>query len=128
MKPEYSVANDFVFREGEIGNAMFFLVTGMVEVLGEHEGKIVRYSVLQQVGTTDSLTCTETNELEKGAFFGEIAVLMPVRRTASVRALTPCSFFSLTIDAFETIRSYYPTIARSIMRMISSTIDKVSHL
>ena len=49
MRPEYASANDFVFREGEIGKAMYFLVRGMVEVLGGFGENMERYTILEQV-------------------------------------------------------------------------------
>jgi hypothetical protein len=50
---------------------------------------------------------------------------MAVKRTASVRAISQCSFFVLTSDSFEMIKVYYPSIARSITLMINNTITKV---
>jgi len=109
LRPEYAVADDFVFREGELGKNMYFLVTGSVEILANKGGSSVRCA-----------TITEGN------FFGEMAVLLPVRRTASVRALVNCSFFVLSKHAFESIRIYYPTVALSIMKMINSTIETMA--
>jgi len=106
LRPEYAIAEDFVFREGELGKNMYFLVTGSIEILTSRGGKMIRCATIAE-----------------GNFFGEMAVLLPVRRTASVRALTACSFFVLTKSAFESIRIYYPTVALSIMKMINSTIE-----
>jgi hypothetical protein len=49
MRPEYASANDYVFREGEIGKAMYFLYRGMVEVLGGFGKDMERYTLLEQV-------------------------------------------------------------------------------
>ena len=58
------------------------------------------------------------NCLTQGEFFGETAVSMPVKRTASVRAVTQCTLFVLTIDGMGTIRTYFPSVARSILQKI----------
>lgn len=57
--------------------------------------------------------------LSQGEFFGETAMMMPVKRSASVRAMTQCTLFVLTLNGMGTLRSYYPAVARSIMQKIT---------
>jgi CRP-like cAMP-binding protein len=66
---------------------MYFLVHGMVEVLGGVGKHMVRYTIL-----------------EKGSFFGEVACLTAVKRTASIRAITQCNCFVLTSDSFDMMK------------------------
>ncbi|KAI9352147.1 hypothetical protein BDR26DRAFT_850426 [Obelidium mucronatum] len=68
MYPVIFKAGDYIIRKHEIGNEMYFLSKGVVEVVSG-DGKTV-YS-----------------QINKGSFFGELGVLFNVPRTASVRAL-----------------------------------------
>jgi len=62
---------DWIVREGDEGHAFFILVEGEV-------------AVIKRAGTETEVTiCT----LKQGEFFGEICILSPTRRAASVRAL-----------------------------------------
>src|SRR6516162_999353 len=69
-------AGDVVFREGEPGNAMYFIGSGQVEVRSE--------KTRQRVAS-----------LGAGSFFGEIALLLGGPRSATVRALTDTELFIL---------------------------------
>jgi CPA1 family monovalent cation:H+ antiporter len=70
--------SEIIIREGDEGDSLFIVGRGVVEVLHrdeEHE------EILKKLGAGD--------------FFGEIALLSPRPRTASVRAVTPCTLLEL---------------------------------
>jgi len=83
-----------VVKEGEEGDSLFIVGRGVVEVLHkdeEHE------ELLKKLGA--------------GEFFGEIALLHPQPRTATVRAATPCTLLELrrkdimpVIEQFSVLR------------------------
>jgi CRP-like cAMP-binding protein len=54
----------------------------------------------------------------KGDFFGEIALLEPVRRTATVTAKTPLRFFLVSDAAFRSVLATDPEIERKILRAL----------
>ena len=87
MRPEYCVPMDLVFREGDVGKEMYFLVKGLLQVVvnvgTEHEEK---YGMIQE-----------------GDYFGEKAIFELVRRTASIRALDFSTTFVLTRESLEII-------------------------
>lgn len=69
-----------VVRQGEIGDAFYVVGSGQVEVV--EDGVPVR-------------------TLGPGAHFGELALLLDVPRTATVRALTPARLFGLSREGFD---------------------------
>ena len=71
---------------------MYFIARGSVEVL-----------------TDDN---TVLNVLEEGSYFGEICLLTDDRRTATVRALTPCDLCTLKKKDFEEIIIEFPEVKK----------------
>jgi CRP/FNR family transcriptional regulator, cyclic AMP receptor protein len=57
--------------------------------------------------------------LGEGDFFGEIALLEPVTRTATVTAITPLRFFVVTDQAFDAVLETDPSIERRVMRTLA---------
>jgi diguanylate cyclase (GGDEF)-like protein len=83
-----------VIRQGQVGNEVFLLEEGAVEILRE-----------------DKSGSHFVAKLEAPAFFGERALLDPERiRTASVRALTDLQMIVIRIDSFLTLLRRYPTM------------------
>ncbi len=66
-------AGEFVIRQGETSETLYFLIEGAVEVLKDD----VRVASAAQPGQV----------------FGEMAVLLGVPHTASVRTVKPCAFY-----------------------------------
>ena len=70
------VAGESIFIQGEPGLGMYVIVRGAVSIQSEPSGR-------------------ELVELVDGDFFGEIALLNEVIRTATARAKTDCTLLSL---------------------------------
>ena len=70
------VAGESIFIQGEPGLGMYIIVRGAVSIQSEPSGR-------------------ELVELTDGDFFGEIALLNEVIRTATARAKTDCTLLSL---------------------------------
>ena len=101
LKPEVYPPSHYVIREGEIGNEMYFVKSGQLEAFSEETGQV--YSVMKD-----------------GAFFGEIALLNEVRRTASVKTMTYCELFVLEREDFEQEMEDYPDFARHVQSVAES--------
>jgi len=86
---------DVLIRAGEIGDRMFFILSGVVTV---------------EIGGGRKAT------LEDGGFFGEIALLHRARRTATVTARTRCELLALDVDDFRHLVQRTPEVAEAIAR------------
>ena len=90
-------SGDCIFEKGTIGDCMFVIIEGRVRV---HEGE---------------RTLVELGERQ---IFGELAVLDPEPRSASVTAIEPTRLFCLHQDAFYDLMAHRIEIARGIIRAL----------
>jgi CRP-like cAMP-binding protein len=79
--------------EGALPHEFFLILEGEVEVVHDR----------QTLAT-----------LGPGDFFGEIAILEDMRRTATVVTTTPCRLAVMTPQAFSSMRSSMPVVADRI--------------
>lgn len=97
LHPRVFTPSAFVFRKGEVGHNMYFISRGSVEVVGD-DGQ-----------TLATLTA--------GNFFGEIALLLSMPRTATIRAVDYCDLYTLDKDTFQQIIRDYPEFAERVREM-----------
>ena len=84
-------AGDLVFEEGELGDCLYVILEGEVEVVRRDGGGTPR--ALQVLGAPD--------------FFGEMSVIDKEYRSATVRARTPARLMRLTTRHLATFRQTY---------------------
>ena len=99
-------AGDRICAEGAVGDAVYFILSGRVQV-----------SKFLELGTQHLL-----NELFPGQFFGELALVEDVPRMASVDALEETTLLVITKDDFQDFLSRSPEAAMPIMRSIASRL------
>lgn len=92
-------AGDVVFHQGEAGDAMYFLTSGQVSVTQEDAGRQVAV-------------------LREGMYFGEVAILKEVPRTATIRAITACEVYELKRGDVLGLTQTYPEFARHIQEAL----------
>ncbi|KAJ3210944.1 anaphase-promoting complex subunit Hcn1 [Entophlyctis luteolus] len=85
-----------IMQQGEIGHEMFFLVDGSVNVIVD-----------------DVVMKT----LKKGSFFGELALVKNIPRTATVVAVKYCNTFCLSTADFHNIVDQFPDIKSKIEKV-----------
>lgn len=91
-------AGKVLCRQGESGQEFFVIMEGEAEVT--RNGKHVA-------------TC------RAGEFFGEIALIEHVPRTATVTAKTPIRFFVITSQSFLRLLDEQPGIERKVLRALA---------
>ena len=96
-------AQDYVFKEGEIGTEMFIIQSGQVEILKRQSDAEERQLAV----------------LGQGDFFGEMSILEDLPRTASVRALANCKLVQINGSTFDNMLRKNPEIAVRMMRKLS---------
>jgi CPA1 family monovalent cation:H+ antiporter len=100
LRPRFCVPNERIIRQGDRGDAIFFIASGAVEVrLPEHS-----------VG------------LSRGEFFGEMALLTGRRRRADVVALTYCRLLVLRKVDFERFLAANPDARAAIDRVAKQRV------
>lgn len=92
LSPERRDAGATIFAQGDPGDRFYVIAEGRVAV--EVDGSVVR-------------------ELSDGGFFGEIALLRDVPRTATVRAITALRLFSLDRETFLATVTGHPASAEA---------------
>ena len=95
LKLDVVPAGYTIVRRGEPGDAMFFIVSGEVEV--EMHPNPVR--------------------LGAGQYFGEIALLREVPRTATIMSVTECELLVLNAVDFRGLLEEYPAIKESMREL-----------
>ncbi len=85
-------AGEFIFHEGDPGDAFHIILSGSVEILSEKVNKHIR-------------------DLQAGDFFGELSLIMGIPRTAAVRTLETTILFVVDRNVFHNFLSSYPQLA-----------------
>ena len=88
-----------VFHMGELGDTFYIIEAGEVEVLAP------------DMGTQPSGVI---NRLREGDFFGEIALLRSVPRTATIRVVKPTRLLAINREDFDLVVEKYPSIAHGV--------------
>lgn len=96
---------ELIVRQGEVGDCMYVIQDGTVEVIAEHDGEEIR---LRELGRND--------------FFGEMAIFENEIRTATVRAVGDARV--LTIDKKNFLSGIHedPSLAYRIVETMSHRI------
>ncbi|CAF0986294.1 unnamed protein product [Rotaria sordida] len=96
---------DQLISEGTIGNKMYFIQEGVVDII-KSDGQVL---------TT----------LSDGSYFGEICLLTRAKRVASVRCVTYCNLYSLDSSQFERVLESYPLMRRTMESVAAERLNKL---
>jgi CRP/FNR family cyclic AMP-dependent transcriptional regulator len=113
-RPRRYAAGDVVFEEGELGDSLFVIAAGEVEVLRKNEAGELK----------------PLQKLSPPAFFGEMALIDKEHRSATVRAKTECVVLQLTAENFAAFRKHhrdgFTFIVMNIARVLSSRLRETN--
>ena len=98
LEPVVYTPDDYIVYEGDIGYDMFFISKGSVDVMSGDESIV--YATLSA-----------------GQFFGEIALLLSVPRTATIKAKEYCDVYRLEKEIFDRVIERYPDFAETIRKL-----------
>lgn len=98
LKSEVFLPGEYIIRQGELGDCMYFLTSGTVQVVVD--GK-------------------EIARLGPGSPFGETALVEHGRRNASVISIDYCTGYRLAKSDFEGLREKYPEFDAHIKKVVA---------
>ena len=103
MKPQIFLPGEFIIRQGEYADCMYFLASGEVSV--EVDGK-------------------EVAKLGPGSPFGETALIDNQHRNASIISQTYGTGYRMEKEDFHELRTKYPDFDRQVEDIARSRINK----
>jgi voltage-gated potassium channel len=101
LQPMVFLPDDYIIRQGELGDCMYFLSEGDVEVL---------------VGGT------KVAQLGAGSPFGETALIQEENRNASIRAVTYCDVYKLSKADFDALRARHADFDAQVKKVVEDRL------
>ena len=98
-----------IVRQGEIGDRFYVVAKGKVEVVREEGG---RSTVLSTLG--------------EGEYFGELALLKDLARTATVRALEPTDVLAIGRGDFRAVAMHLGLLRQQLAGAVDERLETVS--
>jgi CRP-like cAMP-binding protein len=99
-------SQEILFNEGDEGDAFYIVLDGQVEIFVPIINK-------------------QLVILDNGAFFGELALLLGIPRTASVKALTPTTLFAIDKIGFQQLLQRHPEMGQVIINSLGKHQDEL---
>ena len=101
-------ANEVIFREGEAGDTMYYLVAGAVEL--RRGGVVLR-------------------EMKPGEYFGEMAMLLKAARTATATVtLADTKLIAISAANMEAVLRQNPQVVLSLLREMAQRLSVTDEL
>lgn len=101
---------EVVFHEGDPGDTLHLIAKGRVAV-----------RITTQLGEVATLAI-----LGPGDFFGELALLGPSHRTATVSATEPTETLAIDRDSFEALKQEHPSVESFVVAVLSAQVRRLS--
>lgn len=112
LKTETFAAGETIVRQGDTGNSLYILTSGIVKVTRrEKDG-----------------TSRELARFQSGDYFGEMSLLAGQPRSADITTLTDTTTLVLFKQDMDAILQEYPSIAVHFSKVLSKRLRDTSHL
>ena len=112
-KIQHVAKNQIIIEQDELSNNLFIIVEGKVDVLKKNK----------------SHNWIHVTTLEAGDYFGEIALLRNIPRTARVTTLTDCIFLTINGHDFLKIYQFFPAFAcDNIQLMVAKRLTELKNI
>lgn len=98
LRPQIFMARDYIIRQGDYAEEMYFIKVGIVEVISSNSELVVAY-------------------LDEGEYFGEIGILLNLRRTVSVRAHSATMISSIKKEDLLPILNNFPEYNNFLLKV-----------
>lgn len=98
--------SEILFREDDPGDAFYIILSGSVEIFTEKLGKTLAI-------------------LQSGQFFGELALMLGIPRTATVKAIEETLLFSIHKQQFEKLLRNYPNLSELIIQELEKNQEEL---
>lgn len=95
-----------VCHQGDPGDTMYVILGGTADVLIDTPSGQISVA-----------------EMKRNSFFGEIAILCDVPRTATIKAKEPLSTLKITKDMFYRLVAEFPEMAIEVMRELAHRLE-----
>ena len=102
-----------LFKEGDEGDCVYFLVDGEIEVIKETAGG-------SRLGDSKVVIAT----LTRGSTIGELSMIDNTPRSATVQTHSKSTLVRLTIDGFELVLEQYPRIGIKILKGLTQLLSR----
>lgn len=106
-------SGEVIFREGDSGDALYLLLAGSVDVTK---------NLTLKLGDRDFAKAEKSMvkiDAERAPLFGEMALLAPEPRSATITAAAPCVLCEIGKPAFDAFCESEPRLALVILRRIA---------
>jgi len=103
-------AGKTLFKEGDIGNTMYIIQKGKIKIT-------------KRIGDVDKILTV----LQKGDFFGEMAIITQAPRTATATAVDDCELLCFNREGFISMISKNSNIAMNIIEKLCLRLEKADN-
>ena len=132
LKTLLFLPKDEIIRQGDFGNRMYFIGSGVVEVfinvekVKKKDEEVVEIDGLEIKGPQEQTTITDVRiaRLREGQYFGEIALITNLKRTATVRAQDYTTLAFLSSEDFNEVRQEFPQVYLNFKKKIRTYEDQ----
>ena len=98
-----------VFKQGDMGDSAYIIVEGEADIMIDSPAGPINIATMS-----------------RNDFFGEIAILCDVPRTATVRATTKLVTLRISKELFFRLITEFPQMSVEIMRELASNLEKTT--